>query len=178
MIRCLHDRSLLLIHYGEGRAADLAHLEACATCAGRYRQLVRDLEQIDHALERMPSALTVRPRRRAFWPRRAMVAAMLAAGVIVAGVEVWLWRDTQVLVQRQPTLDEAGTLGFLAEVSAGLSAPSDEETQVLQSARRLTEPEMMLDKEDDDVLGGLGETWTRDDASVEDSWGGDRHENT
>lgn len=178
MIRCLHDRSLLLIHYGEGRAADLAHLEACATCAGRYRQLVRDLERIGHALEWMPSAFTVRLQRRTFWPRRVTVAAMLAVGVIVAGIEVWRWRDTQVLVQRQPTLDEAGTLRFLAEVSAGLSALIDEETQLLQSARRLTEPEMVLDKEDDGVLGGLGEAWTRDDASVEDPWGGGGHETT
>lgn len=178
MIRCLHDRSLLLIHYGEGRAADLAHLEACATCAGRYRQLVRDLERIGHALERMPSAFMVRPQKRTFWPRRATVAAILAVGVIVAGVEVWLWRDTQVLVQRQPTLDEAGTLRFLAEVSVSLSAPSDEETQLLQSARRLIKSKMVLDKEDNGVLGGLGEAWTRDDASVEDPWGGDGHENT
>jgi hypothetical protein len=98
--------------------------------------------------------------------------------VIVAGVEVWLWRDTQVLVQRQPTLDEAGTLRFLVEVSAGLSAPSDEDTQLLQPTRRLTEPEMMLDNEEDDVLGGPGAAWTRDNVSVEDSWGGDGHENT
>ena len=71
----------------------------------------------------MPSAITVRHRRRAPWRRRVAVAAVLAAGVMVAGVKVRLWRDTQILVRWQRTTDETDTLRFLAEVSAVLPAP-------------------------------------------------------
>ncbi len=178
MKRCLRDRSLLLVQYGEGRAAHVAHLEACATCAARYRQLVRDLERIGHALDRMPAASTVPRRSRAPWPRWVAVAAVLAAGVVVAGVEMWLWPDTLVMVRGQRTTDEADTLRFLAEVSAVLPAPSDGETLVLPSAPHLTDPELELEEGDDDALGELGEAWTRSGASEEDTWGGAGNENT
>ena len=178
MKRCLRDRNLLLVHYGEGRAADLAHLEACADCAARYRQLVRDLELIGHTLEQMPDAITVRRRSHAPWRRRVAVAAVLAAGVVVAGVEAWLWRDTQVLVQGQRNIVEADTLRFLAEVSAALPAPSDEETLLFPPAPRLTDPEMLLEEGDDNPLGELGEARTSSGASEDDPWGGDGNENT
>ncbi len=178
MKRCVRDRSMLLVHYSEGRAAHLAHLEACSDCAARYRQLVRDLELIGHALERMPAAITVRRRSSAPWRRRVAVAAVLAAGVVVTGVEVWLWRDTQVLVRGERNTDEADTLRFLAEVSAALPASSDEETLVLPPALQLTDPEMVLDNEDEDSLGDPGEAWMRDGASEDDTWGGYGNENT
>ncbi len=178
MKRCLRDRSLLLVHYGEGRAAHLAHLEACSDCAARYRQLVLDLELIGHALERMPAAVTVHRRSRAPWPRRVAVAAALAAGVVVTGVEVWLWRDTQVLVQGQRNTNEADTLRFLAEVSAALPASSDGETLVPPPDPHLTDPEMVLEEGDEDPLGELGEAWTRDGASEDDTWGGYGNEST
>ncbi len=178
MKRCLRDRSLLLVHYGEGRAAHLAHLETCSDCATRYRQLARDLELIGHALERRPAALTVRRRSGAPSRRRVAVAAVLAAGVVLAGVEVWLWRDTQVLVREQPKPDEASTLRFLAEVSAALPSSSDGETFVLSPAPRLTDPEMVLEEEGEDSLGEPVEAWTLDDASEDDTWGGFENENT
>jgi hypothetical protein len=176
MKSCLRDRSLLLVHYGEGRAAHLAHLEACSDCAARYRQLVRDLELIGHALERMPAVITVPRRSRAPRSRWVPVAAVLAAGVVVAGVEMWLWPDTLVMVRGQRNTDEADTLRFLAEVSAVLPAPSDGETLVLPSAPHLTDPD--LEEGDDDSLGELGEAWTRSGASEDDTWGGYGNENT
>jgi hypothetical protein len=173
MKRCLRDRSLLLVQYGEGRAAHRAHLEACSDCAARYRQLVRDLERIGHALDRMPAASPVPRRSRAPWPRWVAVAAVLAAGVVVAGVELWLWPDTLVMVRVQRTTDEADTLRFLAEVSAVLPTASDGETLGLPPAAHLTDPE--LEEGDDDALG---EAWTRSGASEEDTWGGAGNENT
>lgn len=178
MKRCLRDRSLLLVHYGEGRATHLAHLEACSDCAARYRQLVRDLELICHAVERIPDAITVRRRSGAPWRRRVAVAAVLAAGVVVAGVELWLWPDTLVMVRGQRTTDEADTLRFLAEVSAALPAPSDEESSLLPPALRLTDPEMLLEEGDEDSLGELGGARTSDGASKDDTWGGDGNEHT
>ncbi len=178
MRSCLRDRSLLLVHYGEGRAAHLAHLEACSDCAARYRQLVGDLELIGHALERMPTAITVPRRSRAPWPRWVTVAAVLSAGVVVAGVEMWLWPDTLVMVRVQRNTDEADTLRFLAEVSAALPAQSDGETLVLPPAPHLSDPEMLLEEGDEDSLGELGEARTSDGASKDDTWGGDGNENT
>ena len=169
MKSCLRDRSLLLVHSGEGRATHLAHLEACSDCAARYRQLVRDLELIGHALERMPAAITVRRRSSAPWPRWVTVAAVLAAAGVVAGVEMWLWPDTLVMVLVQRNTDEADTLRFLAEVSAVLPAPSEGETLVLPPAAHLTDPELVLEEGDDDSLGELGEAWTRPGASEDDT---------
>ncbi len=177
MMSCLRDRTLLRVHYGEGRAAHLAHIEACSDCGARYRQLIRDLELIGHALERMPAAITVRHRSSAPWRRRVGVAAVLAAGVVVVGVEVRLWRDTQVLVRGQRNTDEADTLRFLAEVSAGLSAPSNGETLWLPPAPHRTDPELVLE-EDEDSLGELGEACTDCGASEDDMEGGYGNENT
>ncbi len=43
MRRCLRDKELVLLHEGDGRPADRNHLDTCARCAGRYRQLADDL---------------------------------------------------------------------------------------------------------------------------------------
>ncbi len=181
MKSCLRDQSLLLVYYAEGTAAHLAHLEACPDCAARYRQVVRDLELIGHALERMPAAITVRRRSSAPWRRRVAVAAVLAAGVMLTGVEVWLWRGTQVLVQGQRSTDEADTMRFLVEVSAGLSAPSElseEESTLLPPAPQRTDPEMILEGGDDNSLGEMGEACTGCGPSEDDTWGGYRNEDT
>jgi hypothetical protein len=166
MMRCLRDRSLLLFHYGEGRIAHVAHLETCSTCAARHRQLIQDLDLIGHALERLPSALPIRRRRRVSWQRRVTIAATLAAGVaMVVSVGVWQWRGAQVLVQRQRTADETETLRFLANVSSGLSATSDGEVSTLPLAP--DRDEMALESPD----GSPGEVegaWMRDGASDTD----------
>lgn len=178
MKNCLRDRTLLLIHYGEGRAEHVAHLEACARCAPRYRRLVRDLELIGHALGRMPGAITVRRRSSDPSRRRVAVAAVLAVGVVVTGVEVWLWRETRVLIREQPKSDEADTLRFLAEVSAALPALSDEEILSLPLARDLTDPETVLEEGGEGLLGELEEACEGCDALDDGTRGGYGNENT
>ncbi|MDE2058662.1 MAG: hypothetical protein KGL31_09690 [candidate division NC10 bacterium] len=173
MRRCLGERSLLLVHYGEGRAAHLAHIETCSNCAARYRRLAQDLELIGHALERLPSALPVRRPERASWRRQVTMATALAAGVVmVVGVGVWQWRGAQVLVQRQRTADETQTLHFLADVSIGLSASSDGEVSVLPLASDRTDQEEMMLEEPNGSPREVEETWMRDSASDTDIWGG------
>ncbi len=165
MMRCLRDRTLLLVHYGEGHATQRAHLAACGRCAARYRRVVEDLELISSALERMPATVRVRRPTRAPWGSRVAVAAVLAGVVVLAGVEVRLRRDTQVLVRGQRTADDADTLRFLAEVSTDLSASSDGEASLLPPAPyRADREEMVL--EEDISLGELGEACA--DCSVEE----------
>ncbi|MDE2485544.1 MAG: hypothetical protein KGL32_09930 [candidate division NC10 bacterium] len=176
MRRCLRDRSLLLVYYGEGRAAHLAHLETCSNCAARYRQLVQDLELIGHALERLPSALPVRRPGRASWQRRVTLAATLATGVaLVVGVGVWQWHGAQVLVQRQQTADEPEILRFLANVSSGLSAASDGELSALPLAP--DRDEIALDETDGSLGEGEG-AWMRDSTLDTDTWGGSEDAHT
>ncbi len=179
MTRCLRDRTLLLVHYGEGHATHQAHLAACSRCTSRYRRIVQDLALIGDALERMPAAEKLRRLTRAPWRRRVAVAAVLAMGVMIVGVEVWLWRDTQVVLQAQRHPGEAETIRFLAEVSAGLSSASDgseEESQLLLPAPDLADSAMGLEW-DDDLRAGPGETCLECDTVDENIWGGDGDEN-
>lgn len=165
MTRCLRDRALLLIHYGEGHATQRAHLAACGRCAARYRRVVEDLELISDIFERVPAAVTVRRPTRAPWGRRVAVAAMLAGVVVLAGVEVRQWRDTQVLVREQRTANDTDTLRFLAEVSNDLSGSSYGEVSWLPPALyRVDRAKMVL--EEDVSLGELGEACT--ECSVEE----------
>ena len=54
MSQCLKDRSLLLLHEGEGTGTQQSHLADCESCATRYRQLKRDLEAIERVLREEP----------------------------------------------------------------------------------------------------------------------------
>ena len=161
MKRCLQDRSLLLVHYGEGRIADVAHVETCSTCAARYRQVVQDLELISYALERLPSALPVRHRGGTSWRRRVVMAAALAAGVamVVVGGEVWQWRGTHGPAQRQQVADETEILRFLADVSTDLSAATDGEVSALPFAPDRDEIAL---EEPEDSLGETEGSWMSD----------------
>ena len=46
MRRRLSEKTLVLLHSGEGAANDRAHLEGCLSCTRRYRQLSSDLGEI------------------------------------------------------------------------------------------------------------------------------------
>ena len=88
MKRCLSEKSLVLLHSGEGSASDRAHLEGCLSCTRRYRQLCSDLGEIVAALKQPAPAL--RPRRRFTysvlrWPELGWsgLGWSLAAAVIV-----------------------------------------------------------------------------------------------
>ena len=83
MNRCLSDPVLLQCYTGEGAADDLAHLKNCLACAGRYKQLDRDMAMITQALEAPP------PRRErataggfARWRVPVLSGAVVAAFMV------------------------------------------------------------------------------------------------
>jgi len=125
MNRCLRDRTLLLLHEGEGSESDRAHLRACLRCAGRYQQMGLDLEVIDQALEQAPPLRAARRHPSDVRRRSVAVAVALAVIVVFAGVEAWRWRESVSWVRPQATGGDADTLRFLAEVSAVLSSTGD-----------------------------------------------------
>ena len=91
MNRCLRDKTLLLLHDGEGTGAQRAHLTGCEACAARYRQLGRDLEAISQVLREDPPPQTVRHR---FGPLAVRwlptaVAVALALMLMWGGVRIW-----------------------------------------------------------------------------------------
>ncbi len=131
MSRCVSDRLLLQAYYGEGDASKKPHLRTCLRCAGRLQRLTRDLQAVEQALREAPPVAAVRYRPAAR-RRGVAVAAGLAAVLLFAGVEAWLWRESIVWVQPKPDHEPAETLVFLEQVSmvlsstASLALPSDD----------------------------------------------------
>lgn len=124
MNRCLGDRTLLLIHYGEGSAPERTHLGSCLGCAARYQRLVRDLQVIAGALRGAPPAAALSRPRTLPW-RSFAGAAALAALALFVGVEAWMWRESVLWVSPKPSGDDMETLAFLEEVSRTLSSTGD-----------------------------------------------------
>jgi len=82
MRRCLSEKTLVLLHGGEGAANDRAHLEGCLSCTRRYRQLSSDLGEIVTALKQPAPASSVQ-RRFSYSGLRWSLAA---AGIVLAFV--------------------------------------------------------------------------------------------
>jgi type VI protein secretion system component VasF len=116
---CLSDYELWMAHEGEARSGDLAHLGVCSACAARRERLARDVKAISHALR----GAAPRSRRRGPAVRRRWgLAAAVAAGVVLlAGVEMAMWRHSNVIVEpsRQGSLE---TTALLDDVAAMLSS--------------------------------------------------------
>lgn len=122
---CVDERDLVQAYYGEGDAADRAHLGACLRCAARYQRLARDLQAIGQALAAAPPVGASRPGR-AFRRRRVLVAAVALVGLAAfAGLEGWMWRESFLWVRPASRAMDAGDLRFLAEVSTILSPAGD-----------------------------------------------------
>lgn len=124
MSRCVSDRQLLQAYYGEGDASKEPHRRTCLRCAGRLQRLIRDLQAIEQALRGAPPVAAVR-HRAAARRRGVAVAAGLAAVILFAGVEAWLWRESIVWVQPRPDHEPAETLAFLEQVSMVLSSSGE-----------------------------------------------------
>lgn len=94
MKACLTNRALLRCAGGDGADEQLAHIDACEHCQGRYLRFVRNLETIDHVLRdatppraAVPAASHLPPRAR-WLPITAAVAATVTL--------VWgIWRLQQ-----------------------------------------------------------------------------------
>jgi hypothetical protein len=54
MKNCLSEKTLLLLHDGEGSEADRAHLESCLSCARRFRKLTDDIKEVVSILKQTP----------------------------------------------------------------------------------------------------------------------------
>jgi hypothetical protein len=124
MNRCLGDRTLLLIHYGEGSVRERAHLGSCLACAARYQRLVRELQVIVGALRGAPPPSALSRPRTLPW-RSFAAAAALAALALFVGVEAWMWHESVSWVSPKRGGDDTETLAFLEEVSRTLSSTGD-----------------------------------------------------
>ena len=91
MNRCLGDKTLLLLHGGEGTSAQQTHLTECEACAARYQRLGGDLAAISQALREEPPPRTVnygfRPLTIRWSP--AVIAVALALVLMWQGVRIW-----------------------------------------------------------------------------------------
>ncbi len=84
MRKCLRERTLVSLLEGEGSSTERAHLEACAACADRYGQLVRDLRVVGQVLREEPPP---RPWRSFRSLHTRWIPAIAALALIL--VSVW-----------------------------------------------------------------------------------------
>ena len=90
MKRHLPDEVLWSIHEGEGTNAEQRHLEDCAVCGARYRQLTRDLKVLRQVLRESPPLLTPPQPRRALQIRWVPAVAVMAATLLLVWGQEWL----------------------------------------------------------------------------------------
>ncbi len=83
MNNCLNQKTLLLLHDGEGSAADRAHLDGCLNCARRYRQLTDDLKDIVAALRQPPPPQATRKPMMSAGLRWSLAAALVGFAFLV-----------------------------------------------------------------------------------------------
>ncbi len=87
MRRCLSEKTLVLLHSGEGAANDRAHLECCLSCARRYRQLSSELGEIVTALKQPAPASSARRRfTYSGLPYSGLRWSLAAAAIVLAFV--------------------------------------------------------------------------------------------
>jgi hypothetical protein len=83
MKNCLSERTLLLVHDGEGSLAERAHLESCLNCARRYRQIVDDIKEVVTILKQPPPTNASRAPRMHSWVRWSLAAAVVALAFLL-----------------------------------------------------------------------------------------------
>jgi hypothetical protein len=83
MKNCLSERTLLLLHDGEGSVAERAHLESCLNCARRYRLLVDDIKEVVTILKQPPPTNASRAPRMYSWVRWSLAAAVVAVAFLL-----------------------------------------------------------------------------------------------
>ena len=83
MKNCLNEKTLLLLHDGEGSAEERAHLESCLNCARRYRQLTDDIKDVVSILKQPPPPMVRKPA--AYSGLRWSLAAGVVMGAFLLG---------------------------------------------------------------------------------------------
>jgi hypothetical protein len=83
MKNCLNERTLLLLHDGEGSVEERAHIESCLNCARRYRQLTDEIKDVVSILKHTHPPVTRKPA--ALSPLRWSLAAGLVMGAFLLG---------------------------------------------------------------------------------------------
>jgi hypothetical protein len=110
MNRCLKEKTLLLLHDGDGTSAQRTHLTECAICAARYQKLRRDLETLRQILgdEQLSNAVS----HRLSSPRVRWLPAVgtLAMALLLVGVAVQLWTPSARLSPTGASDGESSTL--------------------------------------------------------------------
>ena len=110
MNRCLKEKTLLLLHDGEGTTAQRTHLTECATCAARYQKLRRDLQTISEILRDKPLPKAVSRRLSSARVRWLPKVGALAMALLLAGVAVQLWSPSVRLSLTGASDGESSTL--------------------------------------------------------------------
>jgi len=119
MRRCVSDRTLWLVHEGEGQPEEQTHVRACPRCLARRDRLAHDLGTLSSTLRALPAGAPRRHEASARGWRRVAVAAMLVGVVAVAGVGAWQARPSRPAATAR--LSGAEVVPFLGDVSSALA---------------------------------------------------------
>jgi hypothetical protein len=80
---CLSERTLLLLHDGEGSVDERTHLESCLNCARRYRLLADDIREVVTILRQPPPAHASRTTPLYSWVRWSLAAGIVAVAFLL-----------------------------------------------------------------------------------------------
>ena len=134
MKNCLNEKTLLLLHDGEGSAEERAHLESCLNCARRYRQLADDLDDVISVLKQPPPPMA---RKAPVYSglRWSLAAAVVMGAFLVGrmttagtpGSRISVRSSSQLASAQQPTGEVAvgPTYGLYIENLFGQEDDSD-----------------------------------------------------
>jgi hypothetical protein len=132
MRRCVSDRTLWLVHEGEGQPEEQTHVRACPRCIARHDRLARDLDTLSSTLRALPAGAPRRHGASAVGWRRVAVAAMLAGVVAVAGVGAWHSRPSRPSVPARSS--GAEVVPFLGDVSSALAPAGSTAPAAIEAA--------------------------------------------
>jgi len=103
-MRCLDERSLVMLSVGEGTSAQREHSETCPMCGARLRALTGELGGIGEVLRGAPPPLVHRqPRRSPSWSLvRALTIASIRQSLYMArtGNFTHVWKNGSTFVAR------------------------------------------------------------------------------
>ena len=122
---CLSERALVMLSVGEAEPEERSHLDSCARCAGRRREIVRDLDAIREGLRVLPAS---QPARVDSWLGlrvRHLAPALAAAGLaIVIGGGWWIGARPTEVARSTARPAMVALSDYAGEISAALSGGS------------------------------------------------------
>ena len=147
MKNCLNEKTLLLLHDGEGSAKERAHVESCLNCARRYRQLTDEIRDVVSILKQTAPPATRKPA--VYSPLRWSLAAGLIMGAFLLGR-----MTTAVMLSSRASAQSSRQVAS--------AQPQADEAEIAPAYGLYIENLIGQDDDTDGTQVAAGDTWSSD----------------